>query len=239
MHCGGVATSAAGEFAKGAGKAAFEALKARLIRWARRESVALVGDAAGNPAYAEIIKADLSKPDIARDAGYASWRAARGRHRGAPRGRGRALRRRDPRDSAPARPALRGRRGGPRRHRHLGRRHDLPQGQGAAGKTLGAAAGPAEAASPLSRPGPRRGRHRHPAGAGHDVGLVIAIAERQGYLAPEKAAALAEQVRRTQADLEHIRPVDPDWRAEVDAAIDAFNRSDSPGPTPLSPASTR
>ena len=40
-----------------------------------------------------------------------------------------------------------------------------------------------------------------------DVGLVIAIAERQGYLAPDKAAALAEQVRRTQADLERIRAV--------------------------------
>jgi hypothetical protein len=64
-----LATSAAGEFAKGAGKAAFDALKARLIDGHGAKSVALVGDAAANPAYAEIIKAELSKPEIARDAG--------------------------------------------------------------------------------------------------------------------------------------------------------------------------
>ena len=62
-----------------------------------------------------------------------------------------------------------------------------------------------------------------------DVGLVIAIAEQQGYLSPEKAKALEEQVARTQRDLERIRAVDPDWRTEVDAAIEAFNRSDIAG----------
>jgi hypothetical protein len=63
-----LATSAAGEFAKGAGKTAFDALKARLIDAHGAKSVALVDDAAANPAYAEIIKAELSKPDIAGDA---------------------------------------------------------------------------------------------------------------------------------------------------------------------------
>jgi len=63
-----LATSAAGEFAKGAGKAAFEALKARLVDGHGAKSVALVADAGANPAYAEIIKADLGKPEIAGDA---------------------------------------------------------------------------------------------------------------------------------------------------------------------------
>jgi tetratricopeptide (TPR) repeat protein len=58
---------------------------------------------------------------------------------------------------------------------------------------------------------------------------VVAIAEQQGYLSPEKAKALEEQVERTQRDLARIRAVDPDWRAEVDAAIEAFNRSDLDG----------
>jgi tetratricopeptide (TPR) repeat protein len=58
---------------------------------------------------------------------------------------------------------------------------------------------------------------------------VVAIAEQQGYLSPEKAKALEEQVARTQRDLERIRAADPDWRAEVDAAIEAFNRSDLDG----------
>ena len=52
------------------------------------------------------------------------------------------------------------------------------------------------------------------------------LAEHQGYLSPEKAKALEEQVARTQQDLERIRAADPDWRAEVDTAIEAFNRSD-------------
>ena len=56
-----------------------------------------------------------------------------------------------------------------------------------------------------------------------------AIAEQQGYLSPEKAKALEDQIARTQADLERIRVADPDWRAEVDEAIEAFNRSDIAG----------
>jgi len=58
---------------------------------------------------------------------------------------------------------------------------------------------------------------------------VRAIAEQQGYLSPEKAKALEDQIARTQADLERIRVADPDWRAEVDEAIEAFNRSDIAG----------
>jgi tetratricopeptide (TPR) repeat protein len=62
-----------------------------------------------------------------------------------------------------------------------------------------------------------------------DVGLVRMVAENQGYLSPEKAKALEEQVARTQQDLERIREADPDWQAEVDTAIEAFNRSDIDG----------
>ena len=225
-----LATSAAGEFAKGAGKAAFEALKARLVDGHGAKSVALVADAGANPAYAEIIKADLGKPEIAGDAEV----------RTLARQLEAAIEALPAAEAAPYAVAIREIRAGrdllfedvegvKRRPRHLAGRHDLPQGQGAAGKTLGGGPNPADSPSPLI------GRAR----AGRDiiieqapvidVGLVLAIAEGQGYLAPEKAAALAEQVLRTQADLEQIRRVDPDWRAEVDAAIDAFNRSDLPG----------
>jgi tetratricopeptide (TPR) repeat protein len=59
-----------------------------------------------------------------------------------------------------------------------------------------------------------------------DVGLVRLVAESQGYLSPERARALEEQVARTQADLERLRRDNPDWAADVDAAIAAFNASD-------------
>jgi tetratricopeptide (TPR) repeat protein len=58
---------------------------------------------------------------------------------------------------------------------------------------------------------------------------VLLVAESQGYLSPEKAAALTAQVRRTQADLERLRRDHPDWAGEVDAAIRAFNASDLAG----------
>ena len=58
-----LATSAAGEFAKGAGKAAFEALKARLI-----DGHAVGGlDSLGKPAFADAIKSELAGPGIAGD----------------------------------------------------------------------------------------------------------------------------------------------------------------------------
>lgn len=62
-----------------------------------------------------------------------------------------------------------------------------------------------------------------------DVGLVLALAEQQGYLPPEKAKALKEQVERTQADLEQLRQAGEEWRIQVDAAIEAFNKSDVEG----------
>jgi len=62
-----VGKSAVGEFAKGAGKTAFEALKARLTEKHDVKSVALLEQAAERPEYAEIIKADLDKPALATD----------------------------------------------------------------------------------------------------------------------------------------------------------------------------
>ena len=62
-----------------------------------------------------------------------------------------------------------------------------------------------------------------------DVSLVRAIAEHQGFLSPENARALEHQVARTQADLDRLRQDRPEWRTEVDAAIQAFNDSDITG----------
>ncbi len=61
-----LATSAAGEFAKGAGKTAFEALKARLTEKGAA-SVALIEQAPANPTYADLIRAELERPAIAGD----------------------------------------------------------------------------------------------------------------------------------------------------------------------------
>jgi hypothetical protein len=58
-----VATNAASEFAKGAGKTAWDALKARL---ADAHEVAGL-DALDKPAFAEPIKAELAKPAVAVD----------------------------------------------------------------------------------------------------------------------------------------------------------------------------
>jgi hypothetical protein len=62
-----LASGAATEFAKGAGKVAFDALKARLISTHGAASMVLVEQAKGNPAYEAAIKADLAPPDIAKD----------------------------------------------------------------------------------------------------------------------------------------------------------------------------
>ncbi|TVQ58443.1 MAG: hypothetical protein EA355_01990, partial [Rhodobacteraceae bacterium] len=62
-----------------------------------------------------------------------------------------------------------------------------------------------------------------------DAALVQTVAESQGFVAPAAAAALRERVARTQAELEEIRRTHPEWRREIDAAIDAFNRSDLDG----------
>lgn len=62
------ASSAVVEFAKGAGKSAFEAVKARLNENHNVKSLPLLEDATENPAYEAAVKADLAKPEIAQDA---------------------------------------------------------------------------------------------------------------------------------------------------------------------------
>jgi hypothetical protein len=62
-----LATSAAGEFAKGAGKAAWEGLKARLAATHGAKSLALVEQAPATPAFKDAIAADLSRPEVAQD----------------------------------------------------------------------------------------------------------------------------------------------------------------------------
>jgi hypothetical protein len=58
-----LATSAAGEFAKGAGKSAWEALKARLTA----EHAVAGLDALDKPAFAAPIRAELAAPAVAAD----------------------------------------------------------------------------------------------------------------------------------------------------------------------------
>lgn len=61
------ASGAVGEFAKGAGKTAFEALKARLSDAHGVKSLPLLEEARQNPAFEAAVKADLTSPEIARD----------------------------------------------------------------------------------------------------------------------------------------------------------------------------
>ena len=63
-----VASSAVSEFAKGAGKAAFEALKKRLASKHDVKSLPLLEEAAKNPAFAEAVKVELEKPEVTNDA---------------------------------------------------------------------------------------------------------------------------------------------------------------------------
>jgi hypothetical protein len=58
---------AAGEFAKGAGKTAFEALTKQLTNKHNVQSLALLGQVQDNPKYATVIQADLDAPALARD----------------------------------------------------------------------------------------------------------------------------------------------------------------------------
>ncbi len=62
-----VASGAVSEFAKGAGKTAFEALKNRLQADHGVKSLPLLEDAAQNPAFETAIKAELDKPAIGSD----------------------------------------------------------------------------------------------------------------------------------------------------------------------------
>lgn len=63
-----VASGAVTEFAKGAGKTAFEALKERLSTLHGMKSLPLLEAAAGNPAYKVEIEAELKNPEISNDA---------------------------------------------------------------------------------------------------------------------------------------------------------------------------
>jgi hypothetical protein len=62
-----VASKAAGEFAKGAGRAAFDALKARLVSTHGAASLALIDQAKENATYVAVIKSDLNRSDITKD----------------------------------------------------------------------------------------------------------------------------------------------------------------------------
>jgi hypothetical protein len=62
-----VASDAVSEFAKGAGKTAFDALKNRLTADHGVKSLSRLEDAAKNPAFESAIKAELEKPQIAGD----------------------------------------------------------------------------------------------------------------------------------------------------------------------------
>ena len=63
-----MATSAAGDFAKAAGKSAFEAIKSRLTTEHKAEAaVALIDKAAENDAYRPALEADLTSPHIDAD----------------------------------------------------------------------------------------------------------------------------------------------------------------------------
>jgi tetratricopeptide (TPR) repeat protein len=59
-----------------------------------------------------------------------------------------------------------------------------------------------------------------------DQDLLVTIAEQQGYVSPTAAEALRARADRTQAELDSLRRQNPDWAAEVDGAIRAFNDSD-------------
>ncbi|MFK7874742.1 MAG: tetratricopeptide repeat protein [Paracoccaceae bacterium] len=48
----------------------------------------------------------------------------------------------------------------------------------------------------------------------------------QGFLAPDDASALQDQLVRTQADLDELRTLNPDWAQEVNSVIDAVNNAE-------------
>lgn len=54
-------------------------------------------------------------------------------------------------------------------------------------------------------------------------GVVLAVAQDQGFVSPEEAILLAERVERAEDDLQQLRRTHPDWNAEIDAAVRAFN----------------
>lgn len=63
-----VASGATSEFGKGAGKAIFEALKARLTEHHAVKSLGLLNEAQKNPAFERAVKSELADPKILQDA---------------------------------------------------------------------------------------------------------------------------------------------------------------------------
>lgn len=61
------ASGAVSEFAKGAGRITFEALKTRLIDRHQVKTLPLLENVAEHPAYQTAVKAELAKPEIAED----------------------------------------------------------------------------------------------------------------------------------------------------------------------------
>ncbi|MCY4334401.1 MAG: tetratricopeptide repeat protein [Litoreibacter sp.] len=59
-----------------------------------------------------------------------------------------------------------------------------------------------------------------------DIAGITEAFEDQGFLAPEDAAALQDQLVRTQADLDELRALNPDWAQEVNTVIDAVNNAE-------------
>ena len=59
-----------------------------------------------------------------------------------------------------------------------------------------------------------------------DPGVVLSVAQAQGYVSPEEAELLVDKVERAEVDLERLRQAHPDWKAEIDAAVEAFNKGD-------------
>jgi|GEM_PF-6889301 len=56
-----------------------------------------------------------------------------------------------------------------------------------------------------------------------DRDIVLAVAEKEGFSSPDSVALLNERLDRAETDLDNLRKVHPDWAAEINAAIEAFN----------------
>ncbi len=222
-----LATGAAGEFAKGAGKAAFEALQARLVGEHQATSVARVADAAGDPACADAIRADLARPGIAEDAELR--RLARTLEA--------AIAALPAAETAPYAVEIREIKAG----KNLlfedveGVRADTATAEGDM-TFKGVNAPPGKPAARAPSPRPRRPstarRSAPPMSAAIStvneitVETMLAVARGMGYRAPEDLTALQERADRAEADAEALRRERPDLTAEVNRAIAAANHGD-------------
>ncbi|MEM8591014.1 MAG: hypothetical protein AAGF13_00660, partial [Pseudomonadota bacterium] len=59
-----------------------------------------------------------------------------------------------------------------------------------------------------------------------DEALYLQKAREAGYVSPDAAEALREQLQGAQNDLNSLRQQSPDWREQVDEVIASFNASD-------------